>query len=37
PLLKSAVILPSPLTQTIQSKYLQQFHSLVDITKSMDL
>ncbi|CAF3936080.1 unnamed protein product, partial [Rotaria sp. Silwood1] len=32
-LLKPIVIPPSPLTSTIRSKYLQQFHLLVDVTK----
>ncbi|CAF3072045.1 unnamed protein product, partial [Rotaria sp. Silwood2] len=32
--LKSVVIPPAPLTPTIRSKYLQQFHSLVDATKT---
>jgi len=27
-------ILPAPITPAIRSKYLQQFHSLVDVTKT---
>ncbi|CAF0939796.1 unnamed protein product [Adineta ricciae] len=33
-LLKPAIIPPSPLTPASRSKYLQQFHSLVDVTKT---
>ncbi|CAF1269575.1 unnamed protein product, partial [Rotaria sp. Silwood1] len=32
--LKPVIIPPAPLTPTIRSKYLQQFHSLVDVTKT---
>jgi hypothetical protein len=32
--IKPAVIPPAAITPTIRSKYLQQFHSLVDVTKT---
>ncbi len=33
-LLKPASIPPGPLTATNRAKYLQQFHSLVDVSKT---
>lgn len=32
--IRPAIIPPSPITPAIRSKYLQQFHSLVDVTKT---
>jgi hypothetical protein len=32
--IKPVIIPPASITPTIRSKYLQQFHSLVDVTKT---